>query len=174
MQSVIDAIRFTCRMFRKSPGFLAIAVMSIALGTSATTTVFSWIQSLLLNPLPGVEQGHRLVTLETTVAGEYIDTSYPDFRDYRDRTKSLSGLAVFKDARLAMGEGDRSQWVSAEVVSGNFFDVLGVKPRLGRFFSPDEQKEIPDTYAVAVISSRLWEHSFHSDPFVVGKTVKFN
>ena len=174
MQSFFSTLRFIGRMFLKSPGFFAIAVMSIALGTSATTTVFSWIQSLLLNPLSGVEQDNRLVTLETTAAGSYIDTSYPDFKDYRDRSKSLAGLAAFKDARLAMGEGDQSQWVAAEVVSGNFFDVLGVKPRLGRFFSHEEQKDVPDTYAVAVISSRLWERSFHSDPFVLGKTVKFN
>lgn len=174
MQSLLNALRYTVRVFLKSPGFLTIAVLSIALGTSATTTVFSWIQSLLLNPLPGVEQGHRLVTLETTASGSYIDTSYPDFRDYRDRAKVLSGVAVFKDARLAMGEGEQSRWVSAEVVSGNFFDVLGVKPQVGRFFSSEEQKEVPDTYAVSVISHKLWENSFHSDPLIVGKTVKFN
>jgi len=161
-------------MFLKSPGFLAIAVLSIALGTSATTTVFSWIQALLLNPLPGVEQGSRLVTLETTVAGDYIDTSYPDYRDYRDRTKLLSGVAAFKDARISMSDGRQSRWVATEIVSGNFFDVLGVKPRLGRFFSPEEQKEIPDANAVAVISSRLWESWFHADPFLIGKTIKFN
>lgn len=174
MNSFFSTLRFTYRVFLKSPGFLATAVMSIALGTSATTTVFSWIQSLLLDPLPGVAQGNRLVTLETTVSGSYIDTSYPDYRDYRDRSKSLAGIAVFKDARLAMGEGDQSEWVAAEIVSGNFFDVLGVKPRIGRFFSPEEQKDVPDTYAVAVISSRLWKRSFHADPFIVGKTVKFN
>jgi predicted permease len=174
MESFLSALRFTCRIFIKSPGFLAIAVFSIALGTSATTTVFSWIQALLLNPLPGVEQGSRLVTLETTASGNYIDTSYPDYKDYRDRAKSLSGVAVFKDAKIAMGEGDQSQWVSAEIVSGNFFDVLGVKPKLGRFISSEEQREVPDTYAVAVISNKVWETSYHSDPLILGKTVKFN
>jgi predicted permease len=174
MKSFLSALRFTYRTFLKSPGFLAVAVLSIALGTSATTTVFSWIQALLLDPLPGVEQGSRLVTLETTVAGSYIDTSYPDFKDYRDRAKFLSGIAVFKDAKIAMGEGEQSQWVAAEVVSGNFFDVLGVKPRVGRLFTTEEQQEVPDKYAVAVISGRLWKRSFHSDPAMVGRTMKFN
>jgi putative ABC transport system permease protein len=174
MESMLNAIRFTVRTLVKSPGFLVVAVMSIALGTSATTTVFSWIQALLLNPLPGVKDGNRLVTLETVTSGDYIDTSYPDFRDFRDRSKLLSGIAVFKDVKLAMGEGERSQWVSTEIVSGNFFDVLGVRPKLGRFFTPEEQKDVFDTYAVAIISNRLWEHAFHSDPSIIGKTTKFN
>lgn len=174
MQALVQGIKSGLRLFIKSPGLVLAILISVGIGTSANIAVFSWIQALLLRPLPGVAQAERLVTLETTAGGQYIDTSYPDYKNYRDLSRSLSGVIVFKDRKVAMGEGQQAQWVWSEMVSGNFFEVLGVKPRLGRFFSPDEQKEIPGGVPVAVISSRLWRRSFHSDPSIVGQTVKFN
>jgi predicted permease len=174
MESLIRDSRFSIRTFFKSPGFVAIIAFSIALGTSATITVFSWIHTLLLDPISGVAHGDRLVTLETKSAEEYMDTSYPDYKSYRDQAKSLSGITVFKEKRMSVGNGDQGEWVWGELVSGNFFDVLGVKPRAGRFFSTEEQQDIPGAHAVAVISSRLWERSYHSDPGTIGRTVKIN
>lgn len=174
MQALIRGGRFTLRMFSKSPRFVAIVLLSIAVGVSVNTTVFSWLQSLLLNPLPGVGNGGRLVTLETTTEHDFLDSSYMDYRDYRDQARSLSGVIAFKDTRLAMGEGEQAAWVWGELVSGNFFDVLGVTPRKGRFFNLEEQKDDLDAHPVVVISTKLWEHSFQSDPSIVGTTLRLN
>src|SRR5688572_11294090 len=129
------SMKHALRSLAKSPGFTVIAVLTLALGIGTTATVFSWIERVLLNPLPGVADAHRVVALETrTPTGDLIDTSYPDFRDYQARVTSFSHLLVHKDRPLNLGVGSGAERVWSELVTGNFFDALGVRPRLGRFF----------------------------------------
>jgi predicted permease len=169
-------LRYGLRVLLRNPGFLLVAVLTLALGIAANTTVFSWIHAVLLRPFPGASDPDRLVafeSLEPNLEGHNI--SYADYRDYRDNLKLLSGLAVsLLPNLLRVGEGEAAQPVWAELVSGNYFEVLGVKPALGRFFSPDEYGDQPGAYPVAVISHRLWRTLFQSDPGVTGRTIRIN
>jgi predicted permease len=167
-------LRHALRSLTKSPSFTLIAVLTLALGIGTTTTVFSWIERVLLNPLPGVVDSSRIVALETrTSSGETIDSSYPDVLDWR-AAKSLSGILVFKERPLNLGEGDHTERVWAQMVSGNFFDLLGIRPQLGRFFVAADRADDPASAPVAVISDALWRRNFQSDPAILGRTVKLN
>src|ERR1700692_3535533 len=164
MEALASDLRYAVRQLLKSPGFAAIAVLSLALGIGANTAVFSWIDAILLRPLPGVDD-RGLVAFETlTPSGEAVSTSYPDFRDYRDHLGLLSGLAMAQAAALGLGDRDHVDRIWGEMVSGNYFAVLGVKPQLGRAFLPEERGDKPNAYPVAVISDALWRRRFQADP----------
>ena len=175
MSVLLQDVRFALRILRKARGASVVAILSLALGISVNTTVFSWVRSVLLNPVPGAARGEELVTIETvTPAGTMIDTSYPDFQDYRDRARLLDGVIAFKERPLGLGEDTRAERVWAMMVSGNYFDVLGVTPALGRFFTGDEQRDTFDTAPVAVLSDAFWKSRFNANPRVVGQTVRLN
>ena len=175
MDVLFHDVRFALRMLRKAYGVSLVAILSLALGISVNTTVFSWVRGILLNPVPGVAHGDRLVTIETvTPSGAMIDASYPDFQDYRDRSRLVDGVVAFKERPLGLGEDTRTERVWAMMVSGNYFDVLGVKPALGRFFAGDEQRDTFDSAPVAVLSDALWKGRFNASPRVVGQTVRLN
>ena len=175
MWTLARDLRFGLRMFLKSPGFTLVAVLTLAVGIAANTTVFSWIDSVLVRPIPGVANGHELVSFETlTPNGEFLTTSYPDYRDYRDHLKLLGGLAVAQPHPLSIGEEDHAERIWGELVSGNYFAVLGVKPALGRFFSPEEYGDKPGGYPVAVIGYGLWKRRYNGDPDAIGRTIRVN
>jgi len=162
-------------MLRKNPAFTAVAVITLALGVGASTTVFSWIEGVLLRPLPGVEKPEQLAGFENFASnGQYVMLSYPDYRDYRDHLKLLAGLAVTQLTPLSLGQPDHPDQVWGEMVSGNYFAVLGVKPVLGRAFAPDEYGDKPGAFPLAVISDRLWRAHFNADPHIVGRTIRVN
>ncbi|HEX5105901.1 MAG TPA: ABC transporter permease, partial [Pirellulaceae bacterium] len=119
----------------------------------------------------------RLFALETLPpagVGRTIEISYPDFRDYRDSSQSLAGAIAFRERALSLGDGIQAERVWAQFVSPNFFDVLGVMPVTGRFFQTEEQEDAPGKYPVAVISERVWQRRFHTDPEIIGKAVRLN
>ncbi len=162
-------------MLFKSPGFTLVAVLTLMVGIAANTAVFSWIEAVLLRPLPGVTASERLVSFETTTPnGEFITTSYPDFRDFRDHLKLVSGLALSTPSAFSVGEEERSERVWGELVSGNYFSVLGVTPMLGRVFAPSEYGDKQGGYPVAVIGENLWNRLYNKDPRVLGKTIRVN
>jgi len=146
------------------------------LGIAANTVVFSWIYAALLRPLPGARDGAQLVaveSLEPKLEGHNI--SYADYRDYRDHLKLVSGIAVSQGLTVfRLGQGDRADQVWGELVSGNYFQVLGVTPRLGRLFASSEYGDQQGAFPVAVISDRLWRDYFHADPKAVGGTIRIN
>jgi hypothetical protein len=124
----------------KTPWLTAVVVITLALGIAANTAVFSWTRGVLLNPLRGVADAQRLVSLETVFpSGEHTNSSYPDLRDYRASSRSLAGAIAFDSASLSLGNEDQVERVWVEFVSGNYFDVLGVRPAAGRFFRAEEQ-----------------------------------
>lgn len=168
-------LRYGLRALRAKPAFTATAVFTLALGIAVSTVVFSWIDMVLLQPLPGTSAGQRLFIFESRQPdAEGLNISYPDFRDYRDNLKLSSVALAFQNNALSLGEGEHAERVWAELVSGNYFDVLGVKPLLGRFFLPEEQGDTPGGYPVAIISARLWRSRFHADPHVLGTTIRVN
>jgi putative ABC transport system permease protein len=175
MRSLYEDLRYAIRVLRGSPGFTAVAVVTLALGIAANATVFGWIDSLLVRPFPGVAAGARLAALETvSPRGEYSNTSYRDYRDYRDNLKSVSGLAASLLNAFNVGPADHPRRIYGEYVSGNYFAVLGVKPVHGRAFLPSENGDKPGASPVAVISYRLWQSLFQGDPGVVGRTIRVN
>jgi predicted permease len=163
-------------VLKNNPVFTVVAILTLALGIAVNTTVFSWIDSVLLRPYPGVGNPQELALLETvTPSGEHlVNTSYLDYRDYRSNLKLVSGLAIARFTPLSVGANGRTGRAWAELVSANYFDVLRVKPVLGRAFLPEEGSDQPGAHPVAVISHRMWRTRFHADPKVLGKTIRLN
>ncbi len=175
MGTLLRDLRYALRMMLASPGFTLVAVLTMAIGIAATTTVFSWMDSLLLRPLPGVGDPDHVVALETvTASGDHLLTSYPDYRDLRDHATLLDGLATVQPRPVNIGEGTHAERVWIELVSGNYFDVLRMKPLLGRFFEGAERDDAPGGKPVAVLSYALWKSRFHGDRAVLGKTIRIN
>lgn len=170
MEILLQNLRYALRMLRKNPGFTVVAVITLALGIAANTTIFSWINATLLDPIPGVSRSSEMVAVEMGHAGSF---SYPDFLDLRDRNNSFGGLTAFAFAPASLTGDGKPERIWATLVSANYFDVLGVKPALGRSFLPGEDKS-PGGAPVAVISDRLWHLRFGGDPAIVGKTIHLN
>ncbi len=170
-------LKYSVRSLLKTPWLTAVVAITLAVGIAANTAVFSWMRGVLLHPLPGVADVGRLFAMETLPpagVGAYIEISYPDFRDYRDSSRSLAGAIAFQDRALSLTDGTEAELVWAEFVSGNFFDVLGVRPVTGRFFRTEEQEDAPGKHPVVVISERFWQRHFHADPAIIGKAVRLN
>lgn len=175
MGTILQDLKYGFRMLAKNPGFTLVAGLTLALGIGSSTTVFSWIDAVLLRPLPGVENANELVALENFAPnGEFLTTSYLDYRDYRDHLTSLAGLAATQLEPLSIGSEEHAHLVWGEMVTGNYFAVLGVKPILGRAFLPEEEGFKPNGFPIAVISSRLWRSYFNGDPLIAGKTIRVN
>ena len=176
MPTFLKDVRFGLRVLRRSPWFTAVAVLTLGLGIAVNTTVFSWINSVLLHPFPGVGDPHELALIETvTPTGEFlVNTSYLDYRDYRDNLQLVSGVALGRFTPLSVGADGRTARAWAELVSANYFDVLKVKPVLGRVFLAEERGEQEGGAPVAVISFGMWQTRFGGDPKVLGKTIRLN
>jgi predicted permease len=158
----------------KSPGFTIVAIMSLALGIGANTTVFCWIQNVLLRPLPGVHDPGRMVVLATTHGPKVWDTvSYPDLLDYGTLTGVFSGVIGSQITPACMRMENAAEWIYGQVATANFFDVLEVTPELGRFFLPEEALK-PGGHPVLVISHGFWMRRFGGAAGVVGRTVEMN
>jgi len=167
-------LRHAARALRSSPGLVALATLSLALGIGANVTVFAWARAVLLEPMPGVrDQGRLLKALQTDPEQEYVSFSYPDYRDLRDQATTLSGLAVVRQAPATLAADGRSERAWVQVVSGNFFELLGVDAALGRTLTPADDR-VPEGHPVVVISHALWQRRFGGDPSVVGRTVRLN
>jgi predicted permease len=174
-------LRGGLRMLKKSPGFTFVAVLSLALGIGANTAIFTIINAVFLHPLP-VEEPSRLaemftrdtLTVDTNVNFQLTPTSLPNYEDYRDQNTVFSGLAAVTFALpLNWGGQAEPQQLNAALVSGNFFDVLGVKPYRGRTFVSDGDKKLGGNPEV-VLSYSLWARRFGSDDKFIGQTITLN
>jgi predicted permease len=175
MGLAIQDLRFAFRTLLRNRTFSVVAILSIALGIAVNATVFSWVDAVLLRPIGGVERGGDLIVIKSLAAnGQRIDSSYLDFRDLREQATSLSGIVAFRQHGFFLGDPPHMDRVWGQMVSGNYFDVLGVKPVLGRTFTRDEQTHRPGAAPVAVIGERLWRSRFQSNPGVAGITVRLN
>jgi predicted permease len=167
-------------MILKNPTFSAIAVLSLALGIGANTTIFTAVNAVLLNPLP-VKDISRLVQMDTvdtkTMVTQANNTklglSYPNFQDYERQNQVFTGLTCVSGGPLTWSGGAVPQRIFGLLVSANYFDVLGVRPALGRFFLPDEEKKLGGNN-VAVLSYSLWSNKFGSNVNIIGKTITLN
>ncbi|MGA2851908.1 MAG: ABC transporter permease [Terracidiphilus sp.] len=175
LESLLQDIRFGFRMLLRNRAYASVAILTLAIGIAVSATAFTWIHAVLLQPLGGVADPSRLVTLESvTPSGGMVPTSYPDYIDFRDRLKLLDGVAVTRPGAFSIGNQDHAERVWGELVSGNFFAVLGVMPELGRMFLPSEYGDAPGSFPVVVISDRYWRSHFGADPNIAGKTLRIN
>ena len=135
MRTFIQDFRFALRILSGSPGFAAVAVLTLALGIASTTTVFSWIDGLLLHPFPGAANGNELAVLEMSIPSAPnggTSVSWLDSTDYRGHLQSVSGVTVQRYGSFSIGEADAARLAWGELVSASYFEVLGVQPILDR------------------------------------------
>ena len=168
-------IRFSVRSLRKSPGFTAVVILTLALSIAANTTVLSWMSATLLNPIPGVAHTSDLVTVDRGDRSGYATPpfSYPDLRDLGERTKTLSGVLGWHDDYMSLTGVAKPERIYGALTTASYFDVLGVRPILGRTFLPEEGMPRAGA-AVVVIGYAVWQNHFAGDPQIVGKTIQIN
>ena len=173
MNGLLQDLRYAVRILARRPGITAMTVLALALGIGANTAIFSLVNGALLRPLPGVNDPDRLVTLERTQDGKVqYKFGYPDYVDYRDHTSSLVGLAAHCPTPLSFTK-DTTERLRGDLVTGNYFSVLGVTPAVGRLFTDEDDRQ-PGAHPVAVLSYGFWMRAFGGDPGVVGNGIKLN
>ena len=174
MHTLWQDLRYAARMLSKNPGFTTIAVITLALGIGANTAIFSLIDVVLLKSLP-VKDPEQLVALTSVIGAQERrpSFSYPTFHDLRARNQVFAEIFAYDGLALNLSEGDRTERVSGQLVSGNFFSGLGAAPLLGRVFSAEDDKS-PGAHPVAILGHNFWQRRFASDPNVVGRTIRLN
>ncbi len=173
MGTLLRDLRYGIRMLAKSPGFTAVAVLSLALGIGANTTVFSLLDAVILRSLP-IKNPDEIVEIATrTTEGElHSDFSYPLYSAMRDGDDALSGMIAYSSTNFGLTAGDQTERISGEFVSANYFSVLRVPPAIGPAFAADDEK--PGAQRAAVISYALWHRRLNGDPSALQKTITLN
>jgi predicted permease len=170
----MNDLRFAFRQLTKSPGFTAVAILTVALSIAACTAVFSLVNALLIRPLP-YHAPQELVLLWQKFSAQGLDqipVSAPEYLDYEKQTTSFEHIAAFDYTDLNLTGGDMPERIQGAVVAPSLFPLLGVGPIRGRVFTSDEFGEGRDT--VVILSARLWQRRFNSDPNLVGKEISLN
>jgi macrolide transport system ATP-binding/permease protein len=162
-------LHYAVRILRHSPGFTAVALLSLALGIGVNTTVFSVINALLLRPLAVASPGD-LYFVQTN---QFPTNSFPNYRDLRDRNSTFSALAAYRQAPMGLAAGGGAQRIWGYLATGNYFDTLGIRPALGRFFHAEDDRQ-PGASPFVVLSHACWHDRFGADPRIAGKTVRIN
>ena len=171
-EALLQDVRYALRMLRKSPGFTAVAVLTLALGIGANTAVFSVVYSALLQPLPYRDASRLMVLNETTPKVGVVSVSYPNFLDWRAQNHTFSEMAELEDVGFNLSGVTEPESVSGLAVSPNFLAMMGIRPAIGRDFEAAEEKT--GTAPVTILSYSLWRRRFAGDPAVLGRTIVLN
>ena len=178
MDNLIQDFRYALRLLRKSPGFTLVALLTLALGIGANTTIFTVVNAVLLRPLP-VEDPERLVAVlgtdvkNSTAQQQFLPMSNLNYQDLRDQNEMLSGMAAFTGTGVSLSGGGNPEQLNATLASYNYFQVLGVHALVGNTFDPEQAKK-QGGYPVAVLSYGLWQRRFGGDHGIVGKSITLN
>jgi putative ABC transport system permease protein len=167
---------YALRLLARAPVFTFTAVLSLAAGIAGTSSIFSLADAMLLRPRPGVADPATLVDVGRSTNGEGLDNfGYPLFEAMRAQNTMFERLSAhqFGPQVMSLGDAQSSERVFAGLVSGNYFEVVGTRPALGRFFAPSEDAT-PDTHPVVVLSHEFWSRRFNSDPLILGRTLRLN
>jgi macrolide transport system ATP-binding/permease protein len=171
----MNGIRMAWRTLLRRPAFTVAAVITLALGIGLNSAVFSAVYALLLRPLPGVVEPDRLVQLYRSYPGDFIygSNSIPHFLDIRERAEVFDGVTLWTFLQVNLSTGDRNELAMGQIVSADFFDVLGVRPALGRGFLPEEDIGVGG-HPVVVLSHQAWQTRFAGDPSIMGGEIRLN
>jgi predicted permease len=174
LRDQVNDVRYAIRALRKNPAFALTVIAVLTLGIGLNAAVFTMLKSMAFSPVAGVEASARLRTVfAETGAGRPIRLSYPEYQYLRDHDQAFSGLYCSIIATVGLGRGQASRAVWSELVTGNYFEVLGVRAERGRTLLPADEV-VPGRHPVVVISDGLWRRDFAADPDIVGKTFDFN
>src|SRR6266550_1376664 len=173
METLFKDLRYGIRSLLKRPGFTATAIITLALGIGANTAIFSLVNMVLLRSLP-VDHPEQVVSVSPRGKGNaMLAFSHPNYIDFRDRNQVLSGLLLYRFVPMSLSRGGTNERVWGYEVSGNYFDLLGVKAIKGRTFLPEEDRTRL-SHPVAVVSYGCWQRRFGGDANLVGQDVLLN
>src|SRR5277367_338620 len=170
---MLQDLIFGFRMLRRNPGVSMLAVLCLTLGIGATTAVFSWIEGILLRPFPMVAAEDRMFAMTGMDRNGRTDVSWPDIQDLRKNCTLVDAFIAEHIGRATLNIGERAERATGSVVSSNYFDVLGIRPILGRTFRPEEDMG-RDAHPVTVISYETWKQRYRSDPNIAGTALMLN
>src|SRR5690349_24769777 len=176
---LMNDIRFAFRMLAKAPAFTFVCIVTLALGIGANTAIFSVVNALLLKPLP-FPAPQQIVAIGMTDTRQKAQTglgslSYPDFFDFRDHNHNLANIAAYRDQGIALTSEEGAISVPGSKTSAELFDVLGIKPAIGRTFSAEDEQAGGGTRGFKVIlTDAFWRQHFGGDPNVLGRTIELN
>jgi predicted permease len=174
LRDLVLDVRHAIRVLVKNPGFSLTVFAVLTLGIGLNATVFTLLKSIALSPIAGVDDSASLtVVLNETTAGRQTTLSYPDYQYVRDHDRAFAGLIGTRNVNASLGSGTRAETIFGEMVTGNYFQKLGVRAQLGRTLLPTDEVA-PGQHPVVVLSDTLWKRYFGSDPDIVGKTIKLN
>src|SRR5690348_13161034 len=176
LTQTLQDVRYALRMLAKNPGFTFVVVLTLALGIGANAAMFSLTDKVLLQSLP-VGEPEQLAVLSAYDPKDGPDIqssfSYAMYQDLRDRNDVFSGVIARGGAQMNVSYADQNERVRGELVSGNFFEVLGVRPWAGRLFTAEDDR-VPGAHPVVVLSYDFWQRRFNKDPNIIGKTILVN
>ena len=175
MNRLMADVGYAFRQLRRAPGFALTAVLTLALGITANSTILSWISATLFNPIPGAKQIDNMLTIQRGERSEHPSPpfSYPDFVDVRENNKSFSGMLGYHDDYISITGSAKPERVYGALTSADYFEVLGVQPYLGRTLISTKANERAGA-AIVVLSYGLWQNQFAGDPEILGKTIQLN
>ena len=173
LENLIADVRFALRWLRRSPGFTAVAIVSLAIGIGFNTALFTIVDAVVFRPLP-VAQPDRLAEIYTTSPdGDlYATSSYPDYLDFKAQSHTFSDIIGYSPIIAAVASGDRPRMAFGEVVTGNYFQVLGLRAQIGRTLGPEDDR--PGADRAVVLSHALWVRDYGSNPGIVGQTMRIH
>lgn len=174
-ETVLSDVRLAARLLMRTPLVTVVVIATVAVGIAGVATIFSALNAIVLRPLPATTGGDRLVLIDrrTADASEGISASYRLYRQLDAQTRSLDGVGAWSRVSLSIARGGRGFPVAGNIVSGNYFSVLGVRPAMGRFFAPDEDG-VPMAHPAVVVSYGFWQRELGGDPSAIGSTVTVN
>jgi putative ABC transport system permease protein len=174
METLWQDIRYGFRMLWKNPGFTLVAVLALALGIGANSTIFSFVNGILLRPLP-YQQPERLVLLDESSTKENsasIGVSFPNFLDWREQNRVFEDIATYVESSYTLVGGGEPEQVRGAGVSSGLFEIVGVAPMMGRTIRAEEDR--PDADTVVILSHGLWQSRFGADARIIGQTISLN
>jgi putative ABC transport system permease protein len=169
MSAILQDLKYSLRTLAKSPGFTAVAILTLALGIGANTAIFSVVNAVLLRPLPFKKSAQLVLMRETYKQVGNVSVSYPDFLDWRQQSRSFAAMAVINNVGFNLSGVTQPENIGGYAVSPNFLELLGVRPVLGRDLLPSEEQ--PGTAPVLLLSYQLWQSHLGGDPGVIGRSI---
>ncbi len=174
LETLAQDVRFAVRALAKRPSFVVVAILSLGIGIGVNATVFTWFKAVYLNPLPGVQEARKLITISAAYKdAEGYSNSYADLLYFRAHSHLFTRLFAHEMRMLALSDGKYAEMTVGGIVSGNYFDVLGTPMALGRGFRPEEDEAL-DRNPVLVLGYGLWQRRFAGDPNIIGRRLELN